>query len=68
MAIGLAIGMALAWGVSEAITIIMFQVDPRDVSVFATVLGVILSIGFLASWIPARRATSVDPMTALRYE
>ena len=38
------------------------------VSVFATVFGVILSIGFLASWIPARRATSVDPMTALRYE
>ena len=68
MAIGLAIGMALAWGVSAAITIIMFQVDPRDVSVFATVFGVILSIGFLASWIPARRATSVDPMTALRYE
>lgn len=68
MAIGLPIGMALAWGVSAAITIIMYQVDPRDVSVFATVFGVIFSIGFLASWIPARRATSVDPMTALRYE
>ena len=68
MAIGLAIGMVLAWWVSTAITIIMFQVDPRDVSVFATVFGVIFSIGFLASWIPARRATSVDPMTALRYE
>ena len=64
MAIGLAIGMALAWWVSTAITVIMYQVDPRDLSVF----GVIFSIGFLASWIPARRATSVDPMAALRYE
>ena len=68
MAFGLAIGMAMAWGVSAVIGIIMFQVDPRDPSVFASVFGVILAIGFLASWIPARRATGVDPMTALRYE
>ena len=68
MAIGLAIGMALAWGVSAVIGVIRFQVDPRDPTVFASVFAVILSIGFLASWIPARRATGVDPMTALRYE
>ena len=68
MAIGLAIWMALAWGVSAVIGVIMFQVDPRDPTVFASVFAVILSIGFLASWIPARRATGVDPMTALRYE
>ena len=54
--------------VSTAISVIMYQVDPRDLSVFATAFGVIFSIGFLASWIPARRATGVDPMTALRYE
>ena len=66
--VGLSIGMGMAWGVSTVIGFIMFDVDPRDASVFATVFGTIVLVGLLASWIPARRATKVDPMTALRYE
>lgn len=36
--------------------------------VYGVVLAVICSVGFFASWIPAKRATSVDPVNALRYD
>ena len=66
--IGLVIGMILAWLVSRLISFMMFQVDPRDLTVYGVVLAVISSVGFFASWIPAQRATSVDPVNALRYD
>ena len=68
MGIGLAIGMVLAWAVSRMIAFLMFQVDPRDLTVYGTVLAVICSVGFFASWVPAKRATGVDPVNALRYD
>ncbi len=66
--IGLALGMVMAWGVSTVVAFMMFDVNPRDAFVFGTVFGTITLVGFLATWIPARRATRVDPMTALRYD
>lgn len=66
--IGLGLGLALAWGVSRMVAIIMFEVEPRDPTVFGAVVLMILVVGLLASWIPAKRATRVDPMVALRYE
>jgi predicted permease len=66
--IGLAVGLVLAWGVSRVVAIIMFQVEPRDPWVFGGVVGVVVAVGLLASLLPARRATGVDPVVALRYE
>lgn len=66
--LGLLFGVALAWGVSRVVALIMFQVDPQDPAVFGTVLAVIAAVGLLATWVPAQRATGVDPMTALRQE
>ena len=68
ISIGLALGLALAWGVSAMVQIIMFEVEPRDPSVFGGVVLMILVVGLFASWVPAMRATRVDPMVALRYE
>ena len=68
LGVGLALGAALAYGVSRVVALLMFQVNPQDPMVFGIVLSVIALVGMLATWIPARRATKVDPMVALRYE
>jgi len=66
--IGLVFGLLLAFGVANVVQLVMFNVQGRDPGVFAAIAGVILLVGLLASAVPARRATRVDPMVALRYE
>ena len=68
LAAGLGIGLALAFGVTRLITILMFNVDPQDPVVFGVVFGAIIIVGMCAAVFPARRATSVDPVEALRYD
>lgn len=65
---GLAIGLAIAWWASRTISSILYDVRPTDVGVYATVAGVIIVVGLVAAWIPARRASRVDPLLALRSE
>ena len=66
MAVGLAFGLALAFGVSRLLSLILFDVQPRDPQIFGGVVAVLLIAGALACFFPARRATAVDPMVALR--
>jgi putative ABC transport system permease protein len=66
--IGGAIGMALALGVARLLSSAIFGVSPYDPLTFATVVLVLLAVVLTASYLPARRATKVDPMVALRYE
>ena len=64
MAIGVALGAAL----SSVMTALLFQVNPYDPVMF-TVIGAVLGLtGLAACLMPARRAASVDPMVALRYQ
>ncbi|MBI4419875.1 MAG: ABC transporter permease [Gemmatimonadetes bacterium] len=67
-AVGLTIGLVLAFALSRLVRIIMFEVEPSDPLVFGSIGLVIAMVGLAASWVPARRATAVDPMVALRYE
>jgi len=68
LVVGLVVGLVLAAGVSRVVAILMYQVDPRDPTVFAGVVGVIVGVALLSSFVPARRATAVDPIVAMRAE
>ncbi|HEX5724340.1 MAG TPA: ABC transporter permease [Longimicrobiaceae bacterium] len=68
LAIGVVLGLLLAFGLGSLLRIILFQVSPADPVTFVSIVTVLVGTGVLACLIPARRATRVDPMVALRYE
>jgi len=68
VAAGLAIGLAAAFAGTRAIANLIVGIKPTDPVTFITVIALLSAIALLACWIPARRATRVSPLTALRYE
>jgi putative ABC transport system permease protein len=66
--IGLGIGLTFAAGVSQFLAAILFDVAPRDPLVFGGVALVLASTGAVACFLPARRATRVDPAVAMRSD
>jgi putative ABC transport system permease protein len=65
---GIIAGLAGAWALSRTIEGFLFEVQARDPRVFAVVAVTLGAIGMVACWLPARRASQVDPMTTLRAE
>jgi predicted permease len=66
--VGVVIGVASGFGLARLIETMLFGVTTRDVLVFAGVPLLLTAVALLAVWLPARRASRVDPMVALRYE
>ena len=67
-ALGLAIGVAGSLALTHLLKSLLFEVSPTDSVTFAVVAALLASVALLASFVPARRATKVDPLVALRYE
>jgi putative ABC transport system permease protein len=66
--IGVTLGLALAFGITRLMSSILVGVSPADPLTFISVSAGLLAVALLASYLPARRAANVDPMTALRLD
>jgi putative ABC transport system permease protein len=65
---GLAAGLILSIAAGRALGALLFETAPTDLLTYASVIGVVVAVSLLASYVPARRALSVDPIAALRAE
>ena len=68
VSIGIALGIGAALLLTRRLQALLFETSPLDPGVFLTVSALLAAICLLASWLPARRAARIDPMTALRAE
>jgi predicted permease len=65
---GVAVGLVGAWWLTGAMKSLLFGVRPNDPLTFATVAVLLLAVAAAATFVPARRATRIDPVVALKYE
>jgi putative ABC transport system permease protein len=68
IAVGVAIGLLASYGSSRFLASEVSGVSISDPSTYGVVSFIVVAVGLLACYLPARRATRVDPMIALRYE
>ena len=66
--VGIAMGILVALGATRSLTTLLYQVAPNDPLTFVAVPILFVVVAMAACYLPARRATRVDPIVALRYE
>jgi ABC-type antimicrobial peptide transport system permease subunit len=65
---GVVIGTIAAWALTRSMVHLLVGISPADPITYVSAAILLSAVGLLACYIPARRATKVDPMVALRYE
>jgi putative ABC transport system permease protein len=68
IAIGIGLGLAGAAGFSRYLSGMLFDLTPLDPATYAAVATLFAAVALVASYLPARRATLIDPMVALRHD
>ncbi|HEX5217224.1 MAG TPA: ADOP family duplicated permease [Vicinamibacterales bacterium] len=66
--LGAGIGVAAAWAIGGVLSSLLFGVTPRDPLIYALAVALLLIVGLIAAWLPARRAGRVDPLIVLRTD
>jgi ABC-type antimicrobial peptide transport system permease subunit len=68
LVIGIVAGVGISLAATRVLQSMLFGLGPRDTVTLMAAVGVLTVVALVAGYLPARRATKVDPMVALRYE
>ena len=65
---GVCTGLVLAFALAHGVANLLYEVSPNDPLIFSGITAAVITTALLSSWLPARRASRIDPMAALRDE
>jgi ABC-type antimicrobial peptide transport system permease subunit len=66
--LGVVLGLCAAWGLMSLLKSVLYKTSPHDPSTLATAAFLLIAVALLACWLPAKRASKIDPALVLRSE